>query len=730
MKIPIFLIISSFFVISCIKDKKTTWDTEVLAPIVKSKLTVQDLLKSDIGDTLPDGSLQLVYSSDLFSMNTDSFVKLPDSAFEIGASLKTLELPTYTINDTITFGQVLRNINDENLTNLVNSAYAAAAINGTNPIIPFGDGSTRTFSAGGENFEISMGDLFDEIILDTGTVEITLGNNTKYNLTNIVFQLENAPLNSESAIGTTTFDSLPAGSTISNTISLSNKNIRSELIGLIQSLELNVVLQAGQVIDTNEFINASIVVKDIKAKEATAIWPDQNVIDEISIVPFGNDLNIELKDATIREGSIYFEIYSSLVDSIYLTFEVLNVVKPSTGISFKIDTVIPPADPGGISSMSNTYSINGYHFDFNGEGYLTPGDSINALLDDSTNAYVTHLTARIQNTGLKKTISLDDTVFVKAQVKELKPSFARGYLGNQIFKAGPSSLQFDLFNKIKSGQINLEDVDFEIEVDNGIGASAEARFSKISGINNNNNRVDLTFTAGDEVMQINSASYNGENNRTTHNTSSKTLTKSNSNINKFIENFPNILEYELEVELNHGEIKPLLSDILNPNDPPNFIHHEDDIKARLIMEVPLSIIADSLVLVDTLDFNLIDERGEDVESGKFKLIVDNGFPLDANTSIYFMDEMGLIIDSLWSRETILRADVNETGRVSSKKRTVINFNISKEKMDIIKVASKVYIVAGFHSYNLTSSEKTFYRIYNNYSFGVKLVGDFKYQLSN
>ncbi len=730
MKIPVFLIISSFFVISCIKDKKTTWDTEILAPIVKSELTVSDILKSEYIITNSDSSLKLVYASDFFSMNTDSFVNLPDSTFEIGASLRTLELPDYTINEVITFGQVLRNINNPALTDLINQAYAIAEVTGNDPIIPFGNGSTQTFSAGGETFEILMGDLFDEIILDTGSVEITLDNNTKYDVTNIVFQLENTPLNSETPIGTTTFDSLPAGSTISNTISLSDKTINSELIGLIQSLDLNVVLQAGQVIDTNEFINASIVVKDIKAKEATAIWPDQNVIDEISVVPFGNDLDIELKDATIREGSIYFEIYSSLVDSIYLTFEVLNVVKPATGIAFKIDTVIPPAEPGGISSMSNTYSINGYHFDFNGEGYLTPGESINALLDDSTNAYVTHLTARIQNTGSKKTISLDDTVFVKAQVKELKPSFARGYLGNQMINAGPSSLKLDLFNKIKSGQINLEDVDFEIEVDNGIGASAEARFSKISGINDNNNRVDLTFTPGNEVMQINSASYNGENNRTTHNTSSKTLTKSNSSIDKFIENFPSTLEYELEVELNHGEIKPLLSDILNPDDPPNFIHYEDDIKARLNMEVPLSIIADSLVLIDTLDFNLTDETGEDVESGKFKLLVDNGFPLDANTSIYFMDDMGLIIDSLWSRETILRADVNGTGRVTSKKRTVINFNISKEKMDIIKVASKVYIVAGFHTYDLTSSEKTFYRIYSDYSFGVKLVGDFKYQFSN
>ncbi|MFL2582700.1 MAG: hypothetical protein ACJ0QJ_06045 [Flavobacteriales bacterium] len=73
MKSLIYLLICSLLAISCVKDKKTTWDTEMLAPIVKSELTVSDLLKSDYITTNPDSTLQIVYSSNLFSMNTDSF---------------------------------------------------------------------------------------------------------------------------------------------------------------------------------------------------------------------------------------------------------------------------------------------------------------------------------------------------------------------------------------------------------------------------------------------------------------------------------------------------------------------------------------------------------------------------------------------------------------------------------------------------------------------------------
>ena len=719
MKSLLYLLLSSLALVSCIKDKKTTWDTEMLAPIVKSELSVSDLLTSDYITSNSDSTLKLVYSSDLFSMNTDSFVELPDSTFEVGASLQSLELPSDTFEYRITMGEISRSIDG------FLGAFILANHGGTITNL-FGETETQV---DGRTIDISMSDLFDELILDSGIAEIILINETPFEIKNVDFELRNKPQPGGAVLINHVFTSIAAESQSSESFILKDDTVKAELEGLLD--QITVTVPDGQIeVDTNEAIVAKVIVRDLKPIQATAIWPNQNVIDETRIIPFGSTVDVDFKDASIREGEIYFEIYSSLEDSIYLTYEVSNVVHPITGLPFKIDTVVPPAAPGGFSSMSNTYPVNDYHFDFNGNGYLTPGDDPSALADDTINTYVTHLTAKIQYTGLKKTLSIDDTVFVQAQVKDLKPYFARGYLNNKIVNAGPSSINFDLFNKVKSGQIDLEDVNFEIEVDNGIGASAEARFTKIRGVNSNNTPVDLTFTPGNETMQISSANYTGENSRTTHNTSTKTLTASNSNIDAFVENFPTTLEYELEVELNHGETQPSLSQILDPSNPPNFIHYEDDIKASFNMEVPLSLIADSLVLIDTLDFNLITETGDDVESGKFKLLVDNGFPLDATTSIYFLDDTELIIDSLWSNETILRADVNGAGKVNSKTRTVINFDVPKEKMDIIKMATKVYIVAGFHTFDLTSPEKNFYKIYSDYSFDVKLVGDFKYQFSN
>ena len=142
----------------------------MLAPIVKSELSVSDLLTSDYISSNPDSTLKLVYSSDLFSMNTDSFVELPDSTFEVGASLQSLELPSDTIEYRITMGEISRSIDG------FLGAFILANHGGTITNL-FGETETQV---DGRTIDISMSDLFDELILDSGIAEIILINETRF----------------------------------------------------------------------------------------------------------------------------------------------------------------------------------------------------------------------------------------------------------------------------------------------------------------------------------------------------------------------------------------------------------------------------------------------------------------------------------------------------------------------------------------------------------------------
>jgi hypothetical protein len=79
-KLKLFLIIITALFFSCKKNfDAPSWDIEVLAPLVNTSLTLNDLLKDSLLETNADGSLQMVYQSDLIDIDVDSLFKIPDT---------------------------------------------------------------------------------------------------------------------------------------------------------------------------------------------------------------------------------------------------------------------------------------------------------------------------------------------------------------------------------------------------------------------------------------------------------------------------------------------------------------------------------------------------------------------------------------------------------------------------------------------------------------------------
>lgn len=76
-----FLIVIGVVFFSCKKNFKPNWDVDLLAPIVKTTLSLDDLLPDSIIQTNPDTSVKLVYNTNLIDIDLDSIFKLPDTTF-------------------------------------------------------------------------------------------------------------------------------------------------------------------------------------------------------------------------------------------------------------------------------------------------------------------------------------------------------------------------------------------------------------------------------------------------------------------------------------------------------------------------------------------------------------------------------------------------------------------------------------------------------------------------
>lgn len=78
-KIILFIVIVAS-VFSCRKDfERPNWDVDLLAPLIKTTLTLEDLLPDSIIQTNPDTSIKLVYQTNIFNVDMDSLFMIPDT---------------------------------------------------------------------------------------------------------------------------------------------------------------------------------------------------------------------------------------------------------------------------------------------------------------------------------------------------------------------------------------------------------------------------------------------------------------------------------------------------------------------------------------------------------------------------------------------------------------------------------------------------------------------------
>lgn len=79
---------------SCKKESaKPSWDVDLLIPLVQDSITLYDVLDERFFQENPDQSISLIFQEELYRMNLDSLVTLPDTLITFGVSLDFLPGP-------------------------------------------------------------------------------------------------------------------------------------------------------------------------------------------------------------------------------------------------------------------------------------------------------------------------------------------------------------------------------------------------------------------------------------------------------------------------------------------------------------------------------------------------------------------------------------------------------------------------------------------------------------
>ncbi len=677
-KTLLFSLLGLALLFACKKEQKfSRFNTRILTPLIHTSLGLDDLLDDSTLVPDPDGSLRLVSEYELYRSGINDLFEIPDSERVNTVSLKTLKLADQDMVQPVP---------------LVMIFPQAAILDGQSWPIPAQSISTLP------SIPIDASSFFKEATFNSGTMEISITNGYPVEISTLIFQLSNVV--DGSVIQTDTFSNITPGSTQTKVIDLAGKKLYAQMQAT--PILIETAASSGPVlIDKDALTIIRLQVRDMKPQSAIARFPAQSVLSEEQTVVY-NFGSAEVKKLRVRTGRVSFRVVSTIEEEMNVVYQIPYATK--NGVPFYQTFTVPPAPSGASSTYITNYDISGYEIDLRGK---------DPFIKDTVNSFYSVLDVSIDSSGIERNISLDDSIFMYLGLLDLEPEYAEGYFGQETIQVGPETEEFDFLSGME-GKIDFEDLNFSIDIENGMGASAQAVINQLTSRNTRKNTiVALTGSgvAGPHVLPP--ATYPP----LTPSHYSIPLNKSNSNIKAFIEHLPDKLDYDVTIQTNPNG---------NVNNYKDFVTGESNLVATLNVDMPMSLKADNITLSDTIDFDFFAlNNSQNILEGALNVVADNGFPFEVELQLYLLDGNGMITDSLVAapRNIIAAASADANNKITAPLRTVVVAKADQEKMKKLRATRKILVKAVINTPPQTSN---YWKIYSSYTFNVSLTGDFLY----
>jgi hypothetical protein len=536
---------------SCNRNEPlVSWDTELKFPLASARLSVEDILPDSMVIANSDSSLNFVYNRTLSIDSFGDILNVPDTLNEVSIKLQQLVLAEQSIEDTVR----LRDIYPP-----------ATLLNGQTVVLPAQD---LDGAGNAEIIDVSQ-DFFRTAVFREGRIEITLHNDLPVVAELLVFRLSNQ--DDKAIILSDTFRNIQPTESRKESYSLAGKRVNGVMVGEI--LKVKTAASDGPVtIDANKGVRIQLRVFDLEPEFATAVFPAQTLVadSQETIYDLGGP---KITEMHLKGGYVVMDVISTIQEEIILDYFIPNSRNSSEGgIPIKKVYKVPPAEPGKTSRIRERFPMDGFTVVYKGKDPNTP---------PYWNTVFSMLTARIEYSGIERTLSLDDSVRVRFGLVEIDPDYAIGEFGTRTNEI-KDSLLIPFFQKSK-GQLNPEDISIELELENSFGIDAQLELLRMVAVNPNTN----------QSVRLHAAPLNGPfmirkatNPPLRFGTSSLLIDKSNSNIRQFL----SILPERIDVELR-ATSSPFGTQNLS-----DFVFASSRLDANIRVNIPLVFAADSAVI--------------------------------------------------------------------------------------------------------------------------------------
>jgi hypothetical protein len=346
---------------------------------------------------------------------------------------------------------------------------------------------------------------------------------------------------------------------------------------------------------------------------------------------------------------------------------IFNVELPGVkkdGVVFSQLEEVPAASNGVNGIRTFELDLKYYSIDMTG----VSGGSYNKLQSK--------MTVKTDPDGPAVSITNQDKVKFVIKFENLNVDYAKGYFGAATI-SDTTEVFLDALANVTGGSINLDEIDFDLTIANGIKVAAQGKITMMKSVNFEENTVELTHPDINQFLNLEPA----QGFWSQHVPSERVLKfeTGNSNITPFLENLGAKYKVGYEIKINPW------GNTSNGNDE---IFPSSRIKLNLNANFPLDVAMTDLTVQDTfkVDFTS-DQRFLKVKEGQFVLTTENSFPFGGNAELIMLDENNESIGSVVSSDALQAAEANLNNDGHQINKQVIKFDINNslaEKLSEIK----------------------------------------------
>ena len=412
----------------------------------------------------------------------------------------------------------------------------------------------------------------------------------------------------------------------------------------------------------------------------------------------------ELEDAVLfqtrtKSGKAIITVENPIETTTIFDVELPGVTKD--GQVFNQIESVPAAQGSNPGTRTFELDLTGYSIDMRGQN----GDLYNILQSK--------MNVSTDPNGPSVTITSSDIVKFKVKFVDLKFDYAVGYFGSTEI-SDTTTLDVELLKNVTAGLINLDEVNFNLILSNGVKVMGQGAITLLNSKNYTGSTVGLTHPQMNEYFNIDPASGSWSTlNPFVHQIG---FSDGNSNIIPFLEHLG--AEYELGygIKINPWGNVSAGGDEIFPN---------SRLKLRLEADFPLSVGADNLTIVDTFEVNLAEQNNTfKIESGSFLLKTKNSFPLGGSAELTLLDENGNAIGTINSIDNIDAAPMEVSGTAHQTVNNELNFVVSESIIEELPNVKSIVVKVIVNSNQLVDNQ-----IYDNAKMMVQLLTNFQLKTS-